>query len=108
MATLRMPTIISVDAPWYEYETDLEGQTYALEFEWNDREGTWHLNIKDASGNLLAAGIRVVTGYPLLAGRNDPRLPPGQIEAVDTTGAGQDPGRMDLGSRVKLLYVEKG
>jgi hypothetical protein len=95
------------DEPHYSYQTDLDGETYGFELRWNTRDSGWYLTIRDAEENVLLAGIRLVVGFPLLRRFRDFRLPPGELEAVDTNTTGQaaDPGLADLGQRVLLVYT---
>jgi hypothetical protein len=65
------------------------------------------VEIRDVNGVRLLSGRRVVVSLPLLARLRDPRLPAGELTAVDTTGANADPGVNDLGGRVRLLYFER-
>ena len=104
MATTTLPT--RTDQPHYDFEIDLDGSTYRLEFLWNGRSGTWHFDIFDANGDLLVAGRRVVVGFPLLTRFKDPRLPPGVLLAVDSSGQDAEAGLKDLGARVALIYVD--
>lgn len=102
---LQLP--LRTDAtPHYTMEVQLEGSSYTFEFKWNSRSEFWTFNISDATGDELVSGRRIVTGFPpLLARFKDDRMPPGNLFAVDTTGAGADPVLEDLGTRVLLVYV---
>lgn len=104
MATLVIPT--RTDRARYSIEIDLDQLSFRFDFDWNDRSESWSFNLYDASNVLLLAGRKVVVGFPLLNRFRDPRLPPGDLHAIDTSGANLDPKFADLGDRVKLLYVE--
>lgn len=93
------------DVPHFDVDVDLDGSAFKLELRWNERGAAWHLSIYDAGGNRLVANQRVVVGRGLLERRADARLPPGEMFALDTTGADQDPGADSLGNRVTLVYV---
>ncbi len=98
------------DLPSYTFEIDLEGRTFGFSFRWNDRAAAWEFGVYlpgayDDDHRLLA-GRAVVPDLPLLARFRDPRLPAGEIVAVDTTGTGAPPGLDELGGRVKLLYFD--
>lgn len=103
MATLIIPCMT---APHHTFQIELEGNPYRFEFMWNTRALSWFMSIRDASGNTVIAGRRIVVGRPLLKRFKDTRLPPGEILAVDTTGRYEEPGETDLGQRVVLAYVE--
>jgi hypothetical protein len=104
MATL----VLAADAaaPHYDFSTTLEGRVYTLELRWNGRSEAWFLSLFATDGTALLSGRRVVLGAALLGRSSDARLPPGTLIAYDTSGENRDAGRMDLGSRVQLLYVE--
>lgn len=98
---------LRTDLPHYSFSLELEGRAFGFEFRWNGRAGRWVFSVYDADGTLLLAGRHLVLGYPLLARFADPRLPAGELVAVDTTGTGVPPGLADLGGRVQLLYVPR-
>jgi hypothetical protein len=100
---LVMPT--RTDAARYTFEMELDGVTFGFTFNWNERAGAWFFSIADVNGVPLLSGRRVVVNFPLLARFRDPRLPAGDLEAVDTSGEKLDPGLADLGARVRLLYM---
>lgn len=106
MSVLVIPT--RTDAPHYTIEVDLDSRTFELEFRWNDRAAAWFLTIRDADGVELLAGRRIVIGLPLLGRFRDPRLPAGELNAVELTGTDAEPGVDELGARVRLLYFEAG
>lgn len=92
----------------YTFECDLDEVTYRWSFEWNDRDAGWYMSLADVDGNALVSGRRVVLGYPLLSLYPDPRLPKGILLALDTSGTDTEPGLLDLGDRVKLVYYAEG
>jgi hypothetical protein len=104
MSAIELP--VNSDAPHYDFSLMLEGRRFKIELRWNERSGAWFLSLYDAADELLAAGRRVVLGADLRGRARDARLPPGPIMAVDSSGRNQDAGRMDLGVRVKLVYLE--
>lgn len=103
MTTIVVPT--RQDVPHYTFEIDLDGKTFGFEFLWNGRSGAWYFTITDAVGTVLLAGRKVVLGFPLLNRFRDPRLPAGDLAAIDTSGQYLEAGLNDLGKRVKLLYT---
>lgn len=104
MADFVIPTSTRQDRPHYTQRTTLDGTTYVLALNWNGREKRWMLSIRAADGTPIAEGLKVVIGWPL--NRHVRGGPPGMLWAVDTTGAGTDPGLQDLGSRVRLIYTD--
>jgi hypothetical protein len=103
MSVIVLPT--RRDLPHYTFEIDLDGKTFGFEFRWNTRDEAWRFSISDASGEVLLAGRKVVLGFPLIVRFRDPRLPAGDLSAIDTSGQDKESGLEDLGSRVKLLYT---
>jgi hypothetical protein len=101
---LEIPT--STELPSYVQRTTLEGREYVLAFDWNEREGRWFFDVLDSEETPLAVGLKVVVGFPLLRRKTDPRLPPGDFLAIDTSDTGADPGFAELGGRVRLCYLE--
>ena len=106
MAIHRIPTSTDPELPHYVQRTALEGTTYVLRIDWNQREQRWYLRISDEDGNVLAGDVKVVANWPLLRRHRDERLPPGSIMAIDQSGKGEDPGLTELGERVLLLYFD--
>lgn len=102
MAALLIP--VDANAPHYEIEVELDGAAFRLAFRWNDRAEAWLLDVSDVDGVALLTSRRVVVDLPLLARFRDPRLPAGELIAVDTASTGADPSFEDLGERVVLLY----
>ena len=104
MACLLLPA--RSDIPFYSFKVELEGAVYRLEVRWNRRDTAWYLSLYDALDAIVVAGRKVVLGAPLLGRLVDPRLPPGMLLAMDTSGQNLDAGETDLGDRVQLVYVE--
>ena len=61
---LEIPTQPSI--PHYTQQTELDGKTYTLEFEYIEREDFWLLHIGDQDGKALVNGIKLVPEWPLL------------------------------------------
>lgn len=101
---LVLPT--RTDVPIYSFGVDLEGVTYQFTFRWNSRDASWYFDLADVEGNPLLSGRKVVLGAFLLARFRTAGLPPGEIQAVDTSGANVEAGIDELGARVQLLYFE--
>lgn len=101
---LVLPTSFGGDAR-YTFDCDLDNVTYQFEMEWNDRDSGWYMSISNSDGEPLVTGRRVVLNYPLTNIYRDPRLPAGSLVAIDSSGTDTEPGLLDLGDRVKLVYV---
>ena len=100
------------DLPHFDLQAVLSGVVFTLEFKWNTRERAWYLNVQSETGDDVINGVKLIVDFPL--GRRTPsRAPPaGELRAVHTSDAGQNPGwddgaqKGDLGNRVQLLYYE--
>lgn len=97
-----MPT--RTDAPHYDFQVDLEGTTFKLEFRWNTRAEGWFFRLLDVDDNQILGFERVVLDFPLTSRYRFEALPPGEFFAVDTTASQVEPGLDELGGRVLLLY----
>src|SRR5689334_8860857 len=91
--------------PHFSLQPELDGVTYTLGLDWNDRDLRWYVSLLDAEEQVLIPGRKVVADFPLFIRFRRPNLPPGQLLALDTSGAGLAPGLADFGTRVLLLYV---
>lgn len=91
--------------PAYRFRSRLEGVNYRIRLAYNTRGDFWTLAIASASGVRLVDGYALRVGEDVLTRLVDERLPPGTLTVVDTSGADVDPGRADLGARVRLVYT---
>jgi len=89
----------------YKFRSRLDGTAYGFRLAWNTRAEHWTAAISAADGTELLTGRVLRAGENILEQHVDARLPPGTLEVVDTSGAGGDPGRFDLGARVRLVYT---
>lgn len=103
---LVIPT--TTGRPYHSLRTRLDGRDYTLRFAWNQREERWYLTILDDEDTVLLAGLKLIANWPLLRHyHSDPRVPPGELAAMDLTeGGGTPPGLDDLGQgkRCELTY----
>jgi len=88
----------------FRFQAVLSGVLYKFAFEYDVRDSSWYFHVFDAAGAALAMGQRACVNIPLLAQLTDTRKPAGWLMLIDTSNQYQDPGRDDLGSRVKLVY----
>ena len=106
MALLTIP--IDNENAAYDFQVDLDGVTYTLDFKFNGRSNLWQMSILDAEGdNLIIGAVPVLTNavlnYPYLA---TPGTPPGTFIAIDETGQEQNANRDNFGTDIKLFYEE--
>ncbi|MCP4967372.1 MAG: hypothetical protein GY926_19340 [bacterium] len=83
----------------------LDGSFYRLSFAWNTRFEYWAASVESDSGDAVLLGSVVRADTPMTLAHQQTGMPLGELVAIDTSGAGLDPGRNDLGERVELLYV---
>lgn len=104
------PTFQELSSRW-RYEVELEGQVYIFEFDWNEREEKWYLNIytkKDR--NEIQMGIKLVIAYGMfrqyLANQ---LLPKGELYILDLSPTKKkEPITFDnFGQRYVLLYFNE-
>ena len=102
MATLSLPLPTS-DEPHLVQTTQLEGQTYLFEFNWNSRTDRWSISIVNSDGTRILDGAILAVGTDLL--RTIPNtfsyVPPGTLYA-----AGDDDPTLETIGNSFLFYVE--
>lgn len=52
---------------YYRYTINLEGRQRTMVYYWNEREGAWHFDLKDADGTSVLLGQKIVAQYPIAA-----------------------------------------
>lgn len=105
MAILTVPTD---SLPSYVQTCSFEGSKYILALQYNQRCAAWYLSIADADNVDIANGIKLITGFPLLAKCKDPRRPPGDLFVLSSTSDLSPPSQPDLlpgSGRCSLVYV---
>jgi len=108
MAYLEVP--LRTDIYAYTQKTTIEGAVYTLGLRYNARMERWVLDVMNAAGEMLLAGVKLLINYPLthrFVGSIE-GLPEGHFMIVDETGQERNPTRDDLGDDIKLIYVETG
>lgn len=94
--------------PHFSQVVTLDGVRYRLFFDWSERAQSWSLSVESAdTGERLASGVAVLVSVPLLNRYTGAPVPPGLLEAIDTSSPyrGEDPGFADLGARVQIAYT---
>jgi hypothetical protein len=103
-----MAAVFAIDGtlPRFSFEISLEGTQYSLLFDWNTRAARWFITLSAADGTVLLTSVAGVVDFPLFSRFADPRLPPGRLMLLDTSGAGQEmTAQEELGTRVQLVYL---
>jgi len=104
MATFVIP--IDATLGKQSFTTILDGIELGFELLNNTRGDYWTMNVYSAAGDLLAAGVRLVTNWPLALRNTDERLPPGRLMLLDQSGAGTEADFEALGTTHVLMYKE--
>lgn len=102
MATLEIPTLTDGTLA-YDQTVELEGVTYRFAFRFNVRRECWTFSIRGLDDTPILTGQVVSLSIPL--NRRAVGGPPGRLFAISTAGD-EPPGLLDLGGRVRLVYVE--
>lgn len=99
---VEIPT--TADFPDYRETVVLGGVLFRLRIVWNARSGSWHLDVSDASGNLIRAGLRLRTDWPCNAQHVASGMPDGLIVPTRLDGLRSEPGRADFPKLVALAF----
>lgn len=106
MATFVIPTSSGAEAfPNYQLEAELDGVSFRMDLYFNSRQQTWFLNLRDANGVMLRAGIAVVSGFPLLQRMVQQTRPEGTLMAVPVSGEIDAATLEQLGLDVLMTYT---
>jgi hypothetical protein len=96
---------IDPDSARYEYRMVIDQRTYTIRMDWNDRDSSWYMNLKDDNDAYLLVGQRIAVGCDLFRNKAIPGMPQGVLLCLDTTGLQEDPGFSDLDTRHYLIYA---
>lgn len=89
----------------YEFETSLDGVSFVLSLKLNERDGSFNMNIFDAAGNILRAGIKIVTDWSLLERWVDQGKPDGDMISAALGDISIPAVLGELGDEVILTYT---
>jgi hypothetical protein len=97
-----------VPRPAFTVAVQLASVSFELSFRWNARAAAWIFSMKQSgTSEDIVTGIPVRTnGYLYRFLRSG--MPLGMFYVLDTSGAGEDPGRDELGGRVRIYFLEAG
>ena len=81
---------------------------YKFRFYFNFRQSIWYMDILDDNDEDILIGRKLVPDWSITEQFIIDELPPGELQAFDTSGQGLPPGRNDFGKnqRVRMLYTE--
>ncbi len=100
---------IEKGASAFSQRATLDGVSYTLDLNWNDRAGAWYLSILDSAGAPLLLSRKLATHAPILKKyKSIAGLPPGELLAVDPSKSIAYAGYDELGPGrgVSLLYYD--
>lgn len=95
------------DVPHYEQQVTLDGETYTLAFDWNEREGAWYMNLSDVESVPVVMGKKVVSNWTFGHRSRSESMPPGRFLMIEHSGSDVDPTLEDIGDRVTLVYADE-
>jgi hypothetical protein len=106
MSTKQL-AIINQGPKRYEFSTSFDGVRYFFTFQYNKRNDTWYLDIKDIDRTPILTGLAGLTNSQFMTSRFviDDFLPFGEILIGDTSGAGNDPSYENFGDSVSAFYL---
>src|SRR5687767_304749 len=109
MLTIPLPT---EEVSSQTQRTRIEGLDYTLRFAHNARSDSWTLDIDAIGGDQenvpIITGRKIFIGADLLSYASHELRPLGTLIALSSDGSRRAPGLNDLGTRVRLYYVEAG
>jgi hypothetical protein len=97
---------IQKDNASFKIRTDLEDDTYILDFYYNSRLGRWHVSISDADENPVLMGVPLNINYNILQRFRMTALPPGLMMLFDSTDAFNEADDETFADTALLLYQE--
>ena len=105
--TTKSLAIVNQGPDRYEFNTNFDGTRYFLIWQYNKRNDTWYLDIKDSENNPILTGLPALTDAQNLTHRFvlDGFLPAGEILISDINGDGVDPSYDNFGETVSAFYL---
>lgn len=89
----------------FEYSVVLDSLEYILRFTWNSTSETWQMTVKDYEGEVLVAGVRVVSEFPLTYIYKSLGGPSGYLYVVQNKeGPLQTPSRYSFRDGIHSLW----
>lgn len=96
----------SNDVPWYSFVVTLATVQYTFSMTYNTRMSRWILDIGDASGNLLLAGLPVLIDRNMNGQYFYLEIPQGTLFCVDDTNTDTEPTRLSFGLSNTGWYLD--
>lgn len=86
------------------FDIDLSGQTFALEFSYNEYADCYYCTIYDAYDVMLVASEKIVYGMNLFQDITDPRLPVEPLVPLDESDRHHEVNKSTFGKYVFLVF----
>lgn len=101
-----MATPIAVEPEYFsqEFTQGLGEKTIRFVISWNQRAGSYSVDVYTQDRTPIVTGLRVVMGADIWGRVEDDRIPEGALIAIDTETDNVPPGKGELGARVKLVF----
>ena len=96
------------DVPYYDFEVELDGVEFKLEFRFNNRDLSWYLTVYDIEGEPLRAGLRIVNDWIITRLWKDESSPLGEIVSITQGDQSGVASLSELGRTVLLNYIDEG
>ncbi len=100
-----MEIITLTGVPREAVQFDFDGTRLTLSVAYSNRRGGWSLSLSDRTTDPptpILSGVAIVVGVDIF---KPYALGLGTLVAVAVERPGEDPGRGEMGGRVKLIYV---
>ncbi len=105
MATSELSIINAQDVS-YEFSSSFDGERFFIVLNYNDRNDTWYLDVKNANLDVLLSGLPCLTNVEGLTTRF--KLPDvfpfGDLVIADTNDTGVDPTFENFGDEISGFY----
>ena len=91
----------------YEFSSAFDGQRYYIQFDYNRRNDTWYMDLKDSDRVTVLAGLACLTNVELMIGKFalDDTFVFGDMLIADSVGAKLDPTYENFGDQVSAFYT---
>ena len=89
MAIFQLPIESKTDA--YDFQVDLDGVPFYLQFHFNSRAGFWIMDILDGNRDPVLVGVWMQTNVPVTDTWIFENIPQGRFILIDESGADLDP-----------------
>ena len=104
--SLKELAIVNKKDKHYEFSSNFDGVTHVLRLDYNERNDTWHLTLKNAAQDVLLSNIPLLTNVDGMVERFalNNVMPWGDILVIDTKNNANDPSYDNFGLDVSAFY----